>query len=139
MSIASVIAMSGDKIIMSPGSMIAIHRPSYAAGTVIDMEKAKDVLMKIEEGITPIYAKRTGLSDEKITELEAGNVFVVLSMRSETPEKQQDESVQNVIGKELLHSVSAVTGRCQANAEPVEQIKAKQRRRQLRRRSRPKT
>ncbi len=33
------------------------------------MEKAKDVLMKIEEGITPIYAKRTGLSDEKITEL----------------------------------------------------------------------
>ncbi len=46
-----------------------IHRPSvYAAGMVDDMEKVKDVLMKIEVGITPIYAKRTGLSDEKITE-----------------------------------------------------------------------
>ncbi len=38
----------------SPGSV------RYAA--VVDdwLEKAKDVLMKIEEGITPIYAKLTG-------------------------------------------------------------------------------
>ncbi len=41
-SIASVIAMSGDKIIMSPGSMIMIHRPSvYAAGTVDDMGESQ--------------------------------------------------------------------------------------------------
>ncbi len=47
-----------------------IHRPSvYAAGTVIIGVGAKDVLMKIEEASRSIYAKRTGLSDEKITEL----------------------------------------------------------------------
>lgn len=136
-SIASVIAMSGDKIIMSPGSMIMIHRPSvYAAGTVDDMEKAKDVLMKIEEGITPIYAKRTGLSDEKITELLEAETWMLADKAvelgfadevSEAPEKQkQDESVQNVMGMNFAFSMSAVK---QADAKPmqslVEQIKAK--------------
>lgn len=135
-SIASVIAMAGDKIIMSPGSMIMIHRPSvYAAGTVDDMEKAKDVLMKIEEGITPIYAKRTGLSDEKITELLEAETWMLADKAvelgfadevSEAPEKQkQDESVQSVMGMNFAFSMSAVK---QADAKPmqslVEQIKA---------------
>lgn len=136
-SIASVIAMAGDKIIMSPGSMIMIHRPSvYAAGTVDDMEKAKDVLMKIEEGITPIYAKRTGLSDEKIAELLEAETWMLADKAvelgfadevSETPEKQkQDEGVQNAMGMNFAFSMSAVK---QADAKPmqslVEQIKAK--------------
>jgi len=136
-SIASVIAMAGDKIIMSPGSMIMIHRPSvYAAGTVDDMEKAKDVLMKIEEGITPIYAKRTGLSDEKIAELLEAETWMLADKAvelgfadevSEAPEKQkQDEGVQNAFGMNLAFSMSAVK---QADAKPmqslVEQIKAK--------------
>lgn len=136
-SIASVIAMAGDKIIMSPGSMIMIHRPSvYAAGTVDDMEKAKDVLLKIEEGITPIYAKRTGLSDEKITELLEAETWMLADKAvelgfadevSEAPEKQkQDESVQNVMSMNFAFSMSAVK---QADAKPmqslVEQIKAK--------------
>ncbi len=136
-SIASVIAMAGDKIIMSPGSMIMIHRPSvYAAGTVDDMEKAKDVLMKIEEGITPIYAKRTGLSDEKITELLEAETWMLADKAvelgfadevSEAPEKQkQDEGVQNAMDMNFAFSMSAVK---QADAKPmqslVEQIKAK--------------
>ena len=136
-SIASVIAMAGDKIIMSPGSMIMIHRPSvYAAGTVDDMEKAKDVLMKIEEGITPIYAKRTGLSDEKIAELLEAETWMLADKAvelgfadevSEAPEKQkQDEGVQNAFGMNFAFSMSAVK---QADAKSmqslVEQIKAK--------------
>ena len=136
-SIASVIAMAGDKIIMSPGSMIMIHRPSvYAAGTVDDMERAKDVLMKIEEGITPIYAKRTGLSDEKIAELLEAETWMLADKAvelgfadevSEAPEKQkQDEGVQNAFGMNFAFSMSAVK---QADAKPmqslVEQIKAK--------------
>lgn len=136
-SIASVIAMAGDKIIMSPGSMIMIHRPSvYAAGTVDDMEKARDVLLKIEEGITPIYAKRTGLSDEKITELLEAETWMLADKAvelgfadevSEAPEKQkQDEGVQNAMDMNFAFSMSAVK---QADAKPmqslVEQIKAK--------------
>lgn len=69
-SIASIIAMAGDKVIMSPGSLMMIHRPSvFAAGDVDDLDKAKQVLQKIEESITPIYAERSGLSIEKISEM----------------------------------------------------------------------
>nr|DAN71539.1 MAG TPA: major capsid protein [Caudoviricetes sp.] len=136
-SIASVIAMSGDKIIMSPGSMIMIHRPSVCAmGTVDDMEKAKDVLTKIEEGITPIYAKRTGLDEDKIAELLEAETWMLADKAvelgfadevSEAPEKQkQDEGVQNAMGMNFAFSMSAVK---QADAKPmqslVEQIKAK--------------
>nr|DAN25204.1 MAG TPA: major capsid protein [Caudoviricetes sp.] len=136
-SIASVIAMAGDKIIMSPGSMIMIHRPSVCAmGTVDDMEKAKDVLTKIEEGITPIYAKRTGLDEDKIAELLEAETWMLADKAvelgfadevSEAPEKQkQDEGVQNVMGMNFAFSMSAVK---QADAKPmqslVEQIKAK--------------
>nr|DAN98990.1 MAG TPA: major capsid protein [Caudoviricetes sp.] len=136
-SIASVIAMAGDKIIMSPGSMIMIHRPSVCAmGTVDDMEKAKDVLTKIEEGITPIYAKRTGLDEDKIAELLEAETWMLADKAvelgfadevSEAPEKQkQDEGVQNAMGMNFAFSMSAVK---QADAKSmqslVEQIKAK--------------
>ena len=136
-SIASVIAMAGDKIIMSPGSMIMIHRPSVCAmGTVDDMEKAKDVLTKIEEGITPIYAKRTGLDEDKIAELLEAETWMLADKAvelgfadevSEAPEKQkQDEGVQNAMSMNFAFSMSAVK---QADAKPmqslVEQIKAK--------------
>jgi len=69
-SIASVIAMSGDHIIMSPGSMMMVHRPSTIAwGNVDEMQKTIELLETIEESIYPIYADRTGLSLEEVTEL----------------------------------------------------------------------
>lgn len=69
-SIASVIAMAGDKIIMSPGSMMMVHRPSTIAwGNVEEMQKTIELLETIEESIFPIYADRTGLSLEEVTEL----------------------------------------------------------------------
>jgi len=69
-SIASVIAMAGDNIIMSPGSMMMVHRPSTIAwGNVEEMEKTIALLQTIEESIFPIYADRTGLSLEEVTEL----------------------------------------------------------------------
>ncbi len=46
----------------SPGPSV------YVAGTVDDTESQRRS-DEMREGITPIYAKRTGLSDEKITEL----------------------------------------------------------------------
>lgn len=69
-SIASVIAMAGDNIIMSPGSMMMVHRPSTIAwGNADEMQKTIELLQTIEESIFPIYADRTGLSLEQVTEL----------------------------------------------------------------------
>lgn len=69
-SMASVIAMVGDEIYMSPGSTMMVHRPLVGAyGNVKDLEKAIEMLEAIEDTIIPIYAKRTGLSNDKIFEL----------------------------------------------------------------------
>lgn len=69
-SIASVIAMAGDKIIMSPGSMMMIHKPStIVAGNEGDLMKAIEILQTTENSIVPIYENKTGLAKEKIVEM----------------------------------------------------------------------
>lgn len=69
-SMASVIAMVGDEIYMSPGSTMMIHRASVGAwGNVEDLKKAIAMLEALEETIIPIYEKRTGLSKQEIEDL----------------------------------------------------------------------
>lgn len=69
-SIASVIAMAGDEIIMSPGSMMMVHRASaLAMGNAEDLEKAIEMLETVEESIIPIYSDRTGLSTDEIQDM----------------------------------------------------------------------
>lgn len=65
-SIASVIAMSGDKIIMPENAMMMIHDPSgLIMGTAENMRKMADTLDKIKESIKTAY-KRTNMTDEDI-------------------------------------------------------------------------
>lgn len=69
-SMASVIAMVGDEIYMSPGSTMMVHRPSVGAwGNAEELKKAIQMLEALEETIIPIYEKRTGLSQDAIFEL----------------------------------------------------------------------
>lgn len=60
LSIASVIAMAADKIIMAPNSMMMIHQPSgMAMGTADEMRTYADVLDKMFDMCVDTYAKRT--------------------------------------------------------------------------------
>src|SRR5262249_39117748 len=60
-SIASVIAMAGDKITMCPGSMMMIHEASGLAwGHAADMRQLADVLDKISGTLADAYALRAG-------------------------------------------------------------------------------
>ena len=60
-SIASVIAMGGDEIIMSRGSQMMIHRGSTITwGNASDLRKDAAVLDKIDSNIAGIYAARAG-------------------------------------------------------------------------------
>jgi ATP-dependent Clp protease protease subunit len=69
-SIASVIAMAADKVIMSPGSMMMIHKPwTMAVGDANELDKVKEVLNGIENSIIPIYQNRTGKNTDEIREL----------------------------------------------------------------------
>lgn len=69
-SIASLIAMAGDKITMLPGAMMMVHLPwTIAAGNSDDMKQVVEVLEKTGESMIPIYSARTGLSEERVEEL----------------------------------------------------------------------
>lgn len=60
-SIASVIAMAGDEVIMSLGSQMMIHRGSTITwGNASDLRKDAAVLDKIDANIAGIYAARAG-------------------------------------------------------------------------------
>ena len=69
-SAASVIAMAGDKVIMSPVSMIMIHNPATVAmGDHNDMAKAIDMLEEVKNSIINAYVTKTGLSRNKLSTL----------------------------------------------------------------------
>ena len=69
-SAASVIAMAGNKVIVSPVSMIMIHNPAtIAAGDTSEMEKAIAMLDEVKESIINAYEIKTGLSRAKLSHL----------------------------------------------------------------------
>ena len=69
-SAASVVAMAGDEILMSPLSLMLVHNPlTVAAGNVDDMQKAIDMLDEVKQSIINAYELKTGLSRAKISHL----------------------------------------------------------------------
>lgn len=69
-SAASVIAMAGTNVIMSPVSMLMIHNPmTIAFGNTAEMQKAIDMLNEVKESIINAYEIKTGLSRNKISKL----------------------------------------------------------------------
>lgn len=69
-SAASVIAMAGTTVSMSPVAMMMIHNPwTIAQGEAKDMEKVIEMLGEIKESIMNAYELRTGLSRAKISHL----------------------------------------------------------------------
>lgn len=69
-SAASVIAMAGTKVLMSPVSMLMIHNPStMAMGDKVEMKKAIEMLDAVKDSIMNAYEIKTGLRRGKISEL----------------------------------------------------------------------
>ena len=69
-SAASVIAMAGTKVLMSPVSMMMIHNPmTVAFGDSGEMQKAIDMLASVKDSIINAYEIKTGLSRAKLSHL----------------------------------------------------------------------
>ena len=69
-SAASVIAMAGDEVLISPTGMFMIHNPSTVAmGDHGDLEKAIDMLNEVKNSIINAYQAKTGLSRNKLSKL----------------------------------------------------------------------
>ena len=69
-SAASVIAMAGTKVLMSPVSMLMIHNPmTMAMGNKDEMERAIAMLDEVKESIMNAYEIKTGQSRAKLSHL----------------------------------------------------------------------
>lgn len=69
-SAASVIAMAGDEIFMSPVACIMIHNPATIIfGEAADLQSGIKMLNEIKESIINAYEQRTGLPRSKISSM----------------------------------------------------------------------
>ena len=76
-SAASVVAMAGDRVLMSPVACLMVHDPmTMAMGNTKDMEKAISTLNEIKESIINAYQKKTGLSRTKISKLMSDETWL---------------------------------------------------------------
>lgn len=76
-SIASVVAMAGDEIVMPENAMLMLHNPSGAViGRAQEMRQMADALDKIRASMTSVYAGRTGRDPEDIERLMDGETWL---------------------------------------------------------------
>ena len=104
-SAASVIAMAGDTVLVSPVSMLMIHNPATIAwGDHAEMQKAIDMLSEVKESIINAYVLKTGLSRPKLSHLmdaetwmdankavELGFADEIMVRAKAEPEKEPEE------------------------------------------------
>ena len=79
-SIASVIALAGDKIIIPSNAFMMIHKPwSWTAGNAHDLRKMADDLDRIEQGILNVYSEniREGVDMGSIQEMVDAETWLV--------------------------------------------------------------
>lgn len=119
-SAASVVAMAGNKVIMSPVSMLMIHNPmTIAAGDTTEMKKAISMLTEVKESIINAYELKTGMSRDKIAKLmdaetwmdankavELGFADETLSRESSVKQSAMMYS-ENVVSRKLWNKISA--------------------------------
>ena len=103
-SAASVIAMAGTEVLMSPVSTMMIHNPATVAmGDHNEMQKAIEMLNEVKESIINAYEIKTGLSRAKLSHLMDSETWMNankavelgfadgINSRDAFPEKEEDE------------------------------------------------
>ena len=113
-SAASVIAMAGDTVLVSPVSMLMIHNPATIAwGDHAEMQKAIDMLSEVKESIINAYVLKTGLSRPKLSHLmdaetwmdankavELGFADEIMMRAKAEPEKEPEEDTEGGASEE---------------------------------------
>ena len=115
-SAASVIAMAGTKVLMSPVAMMMVHNPAtIAIGDSEEMQKAIDMLSEVKESIMNAYEIKSGLSRHKISQLMDAETWmnakeaVKLGFADEILFAGKKDDAPSDDGVEMLFSRKAVT------------------------------
>ena len=121
-SAASVIAMAGTKVIMSPTALMMIHNPSTtSSGDHQVMTKAIELLEEVKESIINAYEIKTGLSRTVLSHMMDAETWmnakkaVELGFADSILEDEKKKDVADdafmfeaqVFAKELINKISA--------------------------------
>ena len=133
-SAASVIAMAGTKVMMSPVSMLMIHNPmTMAFGNTAEMQKAIDMLGEVKESIINAYELKTSLSRAKLSRLmdaetwmnankavELGFADAILE-RSAEPENVSETADATSLSKAAVTNslMEKLSARCRIEPKPT--------------------
>ena len=139
-SAASVIAMAGTKVLMSPVSMMMIHNPmTVAFGDSGEMQKAIDMLASVKNSIINAYEIKTGLSRTKLSHLMDAetwmdaNSAIEMGFADEVMQRNASDNIE-VPKVSMVFSQAAVTNslmdklsakcRIQPKSEPTNKVSA---------------
>jgi ATP-dependent Clp endopeptidase proteolytic subunit ClpP len=76
-SIASMIAMAGDEVVMPENAMLVLHDPSgLVAGTASDMRAVAEALDRMKAGMVAAYRDKSGRDDAEIEALMAAETWL---------------------------------------------------------------
>lgn len=110
-SVASVIAMCGNQVIMPSASMMMIHNAwTVAMGNAKELRKQAEDLDKINETIKNAYRKKMKISDEKLDELMDNESYLsadecleygLCTKISDNIDGVDNEQVQNKVNEAL--------------------------------------
>jgi ATP-dependent Clp endopeptidase proteolytic subunit ClpP len=95
-SIASIIALAGDEVIMGEGALYMIHLPwTWAAGNRNDLDNTINRLLDVEEQLISIYAKKSKMDRSEIKSLLEKETWMDATQAMELGfvDKTMDESL----------------------------------------------
>jgi len=125
-SIASLISMAGDKIVMLPGSMMMVHNPwTMAAGNAEDLEQVVESLKKCAESMLPIYVARTGQTEDKIKELLKAETWLTAEDAVELGFADEAVKAKASISDSIKNALSFASDVQSAVMQPVMSLKVK--------------
>lgn len=102
-SMASVIAMVGNPIIMPENAMMMIHKPwGITGGDADDMRDYADLLDKVETVLIPAYAKKTGKTTDELADMLSAETW--LSGRECVEHGFADQLTTSVQAMACIHS-----------------------------------
>ena len=124
-SAASVIAMAGTKVCVSPVSMLMIHNPmTVAMGNTSEMQKAIEMLDEVKESIINAYEIKTGMSRTKISHLMDAETW--MDANSAVEMGFADEILQRSVTDEIeIPQVSMVYSQAAVTNSLMDKIAAK--------------
>lgn len=134
-SAASVIAMAGTKVLISPVGMLMIHNPATIAwGDSAEMQKAIEMLGSVKDSIINAYEIKTGLSRTKLSHMmdaetwmdankavELGFADGILE-RAETSEDVEPPEVTMLYSKAAVVNslMDKIAAKCVTRKKPAE-------------------